>query len=103
MTTNYKYIIEFCGKAVQLKNQSTETVSMVMLLSTRLLLENAISDDLLYGLHLKLVKKYDRLNDKGVRLFFDFTLIVWQRRPECIKSEILSYLQNNNKFMRYIL
>ena len=38
MTASYKYIVEFCGKAVQLKHHSAETASMVMLLATRLLL-----------------------------------------------------------------
>ena len=38
MTASYKYIVEFCGKAMQLKHHSAETASMVMLLATRLLL-----------------------------------------------------------------
>jgi hypothetical protein len=57
LTISYKYVIEFYGKAAQLKHKSSETVSMVMLLSTRLLLEDSISDELLFNLLLKLLKK----------------------------------------------
>jgi hypothetical protein len=63
-----------------------------MLLSTRLLIEDSISDELLSGLHLKMLKKLPLLNDKTARCLFDFTLIAWQRRPACIKKEILFYL-----------
>jgi hypothetical protein len=77
---------------VQLKNQSPETVSLVLLLATRLLIEDSISDELLSNLHLRLLKKLTSFNDKTARNLFDFTLIVWQRRPACIKKEILFYL-----------
>ncbi len=92
LTSCYKYIIEFCGKAVQLKNTSYESLSMVMLLCTRMILEDTISDDLLSNIHLKLIKKIAFFNDKTLRSLFDFTVIVWQRRPSCIKKETLYYL-----------
>lgn len=44
MTSCYKYIVEFCGKAVSSKAVSVETCSMVMLLSTRLFVEGSLSE-----------------------------------------------------------
>jgi hypothetical protein len=72
------------------------------MLATRLLIEDAISDELLSNLHLKMLKKLPSLNDRTARCLFDFTLLLWQRRPSCIKKEILFYLEDHEKFINYL-
>lgn len=33
---------------------------------------------------------------------FDFTLIIWQRRPACIRRESLYYLEDHAGFVSYL-
>ncbi len=68
------------------RSVSAETSSMVMLLSTRLLIEGAVSDEMLGVIISRLMKGS---GENGSKSLFDFIVIVWQRRAGCIKNDIV--------------
>lgn len=64
---------------------------MVMLLSTRMFIEDSLSSDLLRTMLSKLV----RISEKEVgirRGLFDFVMIVWQRKGSALSAEVMEQL-----------